>query len=194
MKSLLIAALSLTTVPTLAATVVLKNSPRPMQTSVSLTVSANAAASTSYAKKSSNTFSALRVRAVATGTMMLTMEGETKSQAIPPQNSDSEANGDLKILSNNQVELSNDGGQAKMTATIVRNSDGSIKSIVVSDQEMVKAVKTIIASSQGEQVRALQDNPALTKATIELSSMTCKGTAEGLSCDTAMKISMEMAQ
>lgn len=194
MKSLLIAALTLAAAPSFAATVVLKNAASPATASVRVKFAISAAGTTTYAKESAKSYAAKSTRAIATGNMVMTVEGQTQSKSIPPQNSTSEAKGTLKILSNEQVELNNDGGSAKMAATIVRAEDGSIQSLTVSDKEMVKAINTIIASSQGDQIRALQDNPALIKASIELSAMKCKGTSEGLSCDQSMKISMEMAQ
>lgn len=194
MRNVLVAALTLAAAPAFSATLALKSGKIPANATVKMTVSIGAVSTTQYNLTSKNSYTAGRVKATATGAMSITMEGQTQSKIIPPSNSDEQGKGTLAILSNNEVELRTDGGNARMKATIVRDSSGSITSLKVSDKEMLKAVNAMIASSQGDQVRALQANPALAYAVVDMSGMNCSGQGDTLTCDQSMKISMGLGQ
>lgn len=197
MKSLLATATLAATfavAPAFAATIVLKNGEIPSNASVRMKVTLAASGVTKYKASSSTLFIATQTKGKASGSLTLTMEGQTQSQDIPAQESTSEGKGYLKILSNNMIEMQTEGEAVKLAAKITRGDDGQVALVQVSDKEFAKAAQALIASEGGKQIRELQNNPAMAKARIEVSSMTCTGNAGVLSCSQSLKAIFEAAQ
>ena len=194
MKSILLVALSFAVTPALAASIVLKNTAGPANPSMKLKFSLTASTTASFEQSAPNLFTNTGSKSTAMGSMTISAGTETQSQVIPAQNSTGEAKGFLRILSNNEVQYQSEGQPLKMKAKITRNASGAAVLVEISDKEFAKAAKQLMQSQGAAQMAELQNNPAVSKAILNISGMTCSGNGSKLNCSQSMTATFEAAQ
>lgn len=183
MKNVLFAAVIAFAAPSMAATLVLKDGKVPAGAKQIVTVVMDVKSDLDFKGNADGSFGATVQNQEISGTLIITQNGRTESQAMGPTTNVTQQVGTLKLGKDSITLTDATGKAATMKASIKR--EGGRLTIKVSDKDSLASAQKEL----GAKIKELAAEPMIISLSLSNTGLVCEGDNSALTC--TMKVSVK---